>query len=166
MIATEIASYTVGDEVEDFALPDLEEEETRLSDLAGEWTVLYFTTTWCPYCTAEAPYIEEEIVERFQEQGVRLVVIDVKEPAVVARRLPEQFGWKCPFLIDEAGDVSARFAPRKEGLSAEVAVINAHVVLDSRGIVRYAEYLNMERFDARVTSLVAALARLTGRSHV
>jgi hypothetical protein len=89
-------------------------------------------------------------------------VVDVKEPPEVARQLPDRFGWTSPFLIDGAGDVSERFAPKKEGLAPEVAIINGHLVLDSDCVIRYAEYLNMERFDAHVTSLVDALERLTG----
>lgn len=165
MTMTELASYTIGDQVEDFVLPDLDGRAVRLSEAMGAWTVLYFTTTWCPYCTAEAPYIEDEVVARFEDEGLRLIVIDVKEPPEVARQLPERFGWACPFLIDQTGEVSTRFAPKKEGLAPEVAIINAHVVLDRERIIRYAEYLNMERFDAHVASLVEALERLTGGPH-
>jgi hypothetical protein len=90
------------------------------------------------------------------------VVIDVKEPPEVAKQLPDRFGWKSPFLIDASGEVSTRFAPQKQGLAPEVAIINGHIVLDSEGVIRYAEYLNMERFDAHVKSLVEALMDLTG----
>lgn len=162
MPATEVATYGVGDRVEDFVLPDLEGREVRLSDVASPWTVLYFTTTWCPYCTAEAPFIEDEVVARFEDRGTGLVIVNVKEPPEVARQLPEEFGWEAPYLLDEDGEISTRFAPKKEGLDPEVAIINAHVVLDEERTIRYAEYLNMERFDARVKSLVEALERLTG----
>lgn len=81
--------------------------------MTGKWTLLYFITTWCPYCTAEAPYLESELLARFAHRGLRLVVIDVKEPAAVARTLPERFGWPSPFLVDASGAVSERFAPRR-----------------------------------------------------
>jgi peroxiredoxin len=70
-------SYTIGDTVEDFALPNLEGRSVQLTDVAGTWTVLYFTATWCPYCTAEAPYIEDEVVSAFAGRDVGLVVIGV-----------------------------------------------------------------------------------------
>ncbi len=161
MLASDVATYDIGDQVEDFVLPDLDGREVRLSEVAGRWTVLYFTTTWCPYCTAEAPFIEDEVVARFESRGLRLVIVDVKEPPEVAQQLPDQFGWEAPFLLDEDGGISNRFAPKKEGLAPEVAIINAHVVLDEERVIRYAEYLNMERFDAHVKSLVGALERLT-----
>jgi peroxiredoxin len=160
--ATATASYTIGDLVEDFELPSLDGDAIRLGDVAGKWTLLYFTTTWCPYCTAEAPYLESELKTRFAERGVKLVIIDVKEPAAVARALPERFGWTSPFLVDATGEVSERFAPRKEGLAPEVAIINAHLLLDEQHIVRFAEYLNMERFDIHATTVAAAIEALTG----
>ena len=156
------ATYMVGDRVEDFELPDVNGNLVRLSDATGQWTVLYFTATWCPYCAAEAPYLESNVVDRFNDRGVRLVIVDVKEQPDIARQLPDRFGWKSPFLIDLSGEVSERFAPQKEGLAPEVAIINGHLVLDQNLVIRYAEYLNMERFDAHVTSLVDALEELTG----
>jgi len=160
--ATAATTYAIGDRVEDFELPNLDGESIRLSEVAGKWTLLYFTTTWCPYCTAEAPFLESEVLSRFADRGLRLVVIDVKEPAAVARMLPERFGWTSPFLVDESGEVSERFAPQKEGLAPEVAIINAHLLLDDEGVVRFAEYLNMERFDIRATTVAAAIEALTG----
>lgn len=162
MNATDVRTYSVGDRVDDFELPDVDGNPVRFSDVTGEWTLLYFITTWCPYCTAEAPYLESELVARFVDHGLRLVVIDVKEPAVVARTLPERFGWTAPFLVDARGAVSERFAPHKEGLAPEVAIINAHLVLDQNRTIRFAEYLNMERFDIHATSVAAAIDQLTG----
>ena len=162
MPSTTIRPYGVGDRVEDFELPDVGGRIVRFSDVSGPWTLLYFTTTWCPYCTAEAPYLESELVERFADHGLRLVVIDVKEPAAVARSLPYRFGWTSPFLIDENGELSERFAPQKEGLASEVAIINAHLLLDGDGVVRFAEYLNMERFDVHATSVAAAIEGIVG----
>ena len=155
-------TYGVGDRVADFELPDLAAEPHRLSDLAGDWTLLVFTTTWCPYCTAEAPFLETEVVAPYRDRGLRAAVVDVKEPPEVARQLPDRFGWTIPFLIDESGETSERFAPKKEGLPPEVAVINAHFILDSELEVRFAEYLNMERFDVHATTVAKALAELTG----
>lgn len=159
---TQIGPYQVGDRVDDFELPDVHGRPVRFSDVTGTWTLLYFITTWCPYCTAEAPYLESELVAQFADRGLRLVIVDVKEPAAVAATLPDRFGWTSPFLVDESGELAERFAPRKEGLAPEVAIINAHVVLDQDRRVRFAEYLNMERFDVHATSVAAAIERLTG----
>lgn len=164
MQSTTLTTYTIGDTVEDFVLPDVDGNPVRLSDVTGKWTLVYFTTTWCPYCTAEAPYLESELVASFEDAGLKLVVIDVKEPAAVARMLPDRFGWKSPFLIDLNGEVSERFAPRKEGLAPEVAIINAHLLLDENRVIRFAEYLNMERFDVHAVAVKAAFEELIGEA--
>lgn len=163
MTATKVRTYEIGDQVEDFELHDIDGNPVRFTDITGEWTLMYFTTTWCPYCTAEAPYLESELLAQFADRGLNLVVIDVKEPAAVARTLPERFGWTSPFLIDQTGEVAERFAPQKEGLAPEVAIINAHLLLDRNRVIRFAEYLNMERFDVHATSVAAAIDELIGR---
>jgi len=165
MSVTETTTYKVGDRVADFELPDLSGKPRRLSALSGRWTLLVFTTTWCPYCVAEAPYLEDEVAVPFFDRGLSVVVVDVKESPDVARQLPERFGWTMPFLLDEDGALSERFAPKKEGLPPEVAVINAHFVLDEAGVVRFAEYLNMERFDVHATAVREALETLIGESN-
>jgi peroxiredoxin len=162
MTTTGVTTYEVGDRVEDFELPDVEGNPVHFSDVAGTWTLLYFITTWCPYCTAEAPYLESELVAQFADRGLKLVVIDVKEPAALARTLPERFGWSSPFLVDEVGELSERFAPPKEGLPPEVAIINAHLLLDEDRVIRFADYLNMERFDVHATSVAASIETLMG----
>jgi peroxiredoxin len=162
MTAATTTTYGVRDRVADFELPDLNGEPQRLSELAGAWTLLVFTTTWCPYCVAEAPFLESEIAGRFRARGLEVVVVDVKEPPEIARQLPDRFGWTMPFLIDAGGEVSEAFAPKKEGLPPEVAVINAHFVLDSEREIRFVEYLNMERFDVHATAVADALEELIG----
>jgi peroxiredoxin len=165
MQTTALSTYTVGDTVEDFVLPDVDGNPVRFSDVTGKWTLIYFTTTWCPYCTAEAPYLESELVAGFADAGLKLVVIDVKEPAALARMLPERFGWTSPFLVDLDGQISERFAPKKEGLAPEVAIINAHLVLDEDRVIRFAEYLNMERFDIHAVEVKAAIEALLEEGH-
>ena len=161
MTTTVVKAYEVGDQVEDFVLPDVDGNPVRFSEVAGTWTLVYFITTWCPYCTAEAPYLESELVAQFADRGLKLVVVDVKEPAVLARTA-RALRWTSPFLVDETGEVSERFAPPKEGLPPEVAIINAHLLLDQSGVIRFAEYLNMERFDIRATSVAASIEALMG----
>jgi peroxiredoxin len=154
--------YDVGDVVEDFALPTLDGGEGRLTDYDGKVVLLVFTATWCPYCGAEAPFLEQEIWQRFKDRDFQLVVVDIKESAELMRPFRERYGWTCPVWSDEQGHLALRFAPQKEGLPPEVAVINAHFILDGARRVLYRDYLNMERFDARAAPVVAELERVLG----
>ena len=153
------APYGVGDLVADFALPALDGGQGRLSDCQGKTVVLVFTATWCPYCGAEAQSLEG-ISQRFKDRDVQMIVVDVKEDAATAARFRDHHGWTYPVWLDQSGALGLQFAPHKEGLPPEVAIINAHFILDGEGRVQYRDYLNMERFDARATAVVEELERL------
>lgn len=154
------APYNVGDEIKDFSLPLLDGSKVRFSDYRGKTIVLVFTATWCPYCGAEAPFLEKEVWQKYRERGVQVLVIDVKESAEIIGKFRDRYGWTFPVVVDESGEVALQFAPRKEGLPPEVAIINAHFIVDSKGKVRYREYLNMERFDARARTVAEELEKV------
>ncbi len=155
--------YEVGDVVADFSLPTLDGDVGRLSDYRGKVILLVFTATWCPYCGAEAPFLESEIWRRYRDRSVQVIVIDVKEPPEVIRAFRERYGWSFPVWLDAPGELSLQFAPVKEFLPTEVAIINAHFILDAEGRVRYREYLNMERFDARARTVAQELEKVLGQ---
>jgi peroxiredoxin len=155
-------SYEIGEAVPDFELPTTSGTPARLSDYRGRPVLIFFTTTWCPYCSAEAPFLEHEIWERYRDRGLQVVSIQVKEGIALAGAFAEHHGWTFPVLVDEDGAVSERFAPRKEGLAPEVAIINAHFLLDADGRVVYRDFLNMERFDAKATHVRAVLDEALG----
>jgi len=155
--STLVGSYGIGERPEDFELPTPSGGWVRLADLRGRPLLIFFTTTWCPYCGAEAPYLEQEIWQRYRDRGLQVISIQVKEGPKLARGFAEHYGWSFPVLVDEDGEVSARFAPVKEGLAPEVAIINAHFVLDAEGSVVYRDFLNMERFDAKAAHVRAFL---------
>jgi peroxiredoxin len=158
--ATIEGSYEIGEVVADFELPTTSGDRVRLSDHRGRPVLIIFTTTWCPYCSAEAPYLEQEIWQRYRDAGVQVLSIQVKEGETLAASFAAHHGWTFPVLFDEDGTVSNRFAPDKEGLPPEVAVINAHFVLDTDGTVVYRDFLNMERFDARASHVRSVLDEL------
>jgi peroxiredoxin len=155
-------SYEIGERVPDFELPSTSGETVRLSDYRGRPVLIFFTTTWCPYCSAEAPFLEQEVWQRYGERGLQVISIQVKEGAALAAAFAEHHGWTFPVLVDEDGAVSERFAPVKEGLPPEVAIINAHFVLDGEGTVVHRDFLNMERFDAKASHVRSFLDDFLG----
>lgn len=144
----------------DFSLPDIEGREVRISDYKGKVTLIFFFTTWCPYCSAEAPYLEKEVWQELKDRGVQVVAIDVLENKELAEKMKEKFNWSFPVLLDTEGKVTAKFAPEKEGLTPEVAVINSHFILDKELRIRRYDYLNMERFDAQARDTVRKLEEI------
>ncbi|HEX9122394.1 MAG TPA: peroxiredoxin family protein [Actinomycetota bacterium] len=155
-------SYEIGEVVPDFELPSISGETVRLSDYRGRPVLIFFTTTWCPYCSAEAPFLEQEIWQRYRGTGLQVLSIQVKEGGALAGAFAGHHGWTFPVLVDEDGEVSERFAPHKEGLAPEVAIINAHFLIDADGTVVYRDFLNMERFDAKASHVRAVLGDYLG----
>ncbi len=148
--------FKLGEEI-DFTLSDLEGKKVSLSDYKGKVVLAFFFTTWCPYCSAEAPYLEKEVWQKYKDKGVQILAIDVLEKKELVKKMRDRFGWTFPVLLDTDGKVTKKFAPEKEGLSPEVAIINSHFILDREHRLRYYEYLNMERFDAHARATAKKL---------
>lgn len=53
--------FNIGDRVLDFELSDMTGRRIKISDYQGKVVLLFFFATWCPYCSAEAPYLEQEV---------------------------------------------------------------------------------------------------------
>ena len=54
------------------------EEFTFPGDATGQASILFFWATWCPYCKAVMPYLDQ-VVEDYAEYGVRVYAIDFKD---------------------------------------------------------------------------------------
>lgn len=145
--------FKLGEKI-NFTLPSLEGKQISISDYKGKVMLVFFFTTWCPYCSAEAPYLEKEVWQKLKDRGVQVIAIDVEEDKELVGKMKDRFKWTFPVLLDTDGKVTRKFAPEKEGLPPEVAIINSHFILDRDQNLRYYEYLNMERFDAHAKATV------------
>lgn len=88
---------------------------------------------------------------------MQVLAVDVKENQELVEKMITRFNWSFPVLLDSEGVVAKKFAPHKEGLSPEVAIINAHFVIDRQQRIRSFDYLNMEKFDAHARRVVKLL---------
>lgn len=152
--------FVPGEKVRDFTLKDTDGNEISISDYKGKVTLLFFFATWCPYCAAEAPFLEEEVYQKLKERGVELVAIDVLEEKELGEKMKKRYHWSFPVLVDDKGKVTEMFAPAKEGLLPEVAIINSHFILDKEQRIRHYDYLNMERFDAHARATIRKLEEI------
>ena len=60
----------------DFALPTLEADSLRLSDLKGRIVVLNFWATWCAPCRQEMPELME-LQEEFEDRGLSVLGVSM-----------------------------------------------------------------------------------------
>lgn len=47
-------------------------------DATGQASILFFWATWCPYCKAVMPYLDQ-VVKDYADYGVRVYAIDFKD---------------------------------------------------------------------------------------
>ena len=87
--------------VPDFELPLLLTDDVLSSEsLRGHPVVLNFWASWCAPCREEAPLLEQTY-QRFRDQGVRFVGVNIRDQEPNARRFVEDFGITFPVVRDE-----------------------------------------------------------------
>ena len=107
-------SFTLGDPVPSFTLPDTagERHSVPLDDGAPPATVLVVTCIHCPYVVAWNPRLRA-VAEEYGPRGVRFLGINANDAARYPadslehmRRFVEDQGWPYPYLHDESQDVA------------------------------------------------------------
>jgi len=165
MVATstdEEKQFGLGAMAPDFNLPDLNGEVVNLSSLKGHIIVIQFATTWCPFCFAEAPYLEK-LSQDYKTQGVKVLIIDVKEPAeLVQEKLQDKFNFSFPLLLDSDGSVATSYCPPKvlPDLARDEVMLASNLVIDQEGKIRFFSLLDTQSFDAKLETLRAKLNEL------
>ncbi len=146
----------------DFTLPDLYGEEVSSESLKGNFLVIHIATTWCPYCNAEAPYLEK-IAKEYRKRNVKVLIIDVREPAeLVKAKLQDRFNFTFPVLLDVDGSVAASFAPKdtNPALAKDEIMIASNILVDPQGRIQFLSLLDSAHFDEELTDLIARLDAL------
>jgi thiol-disulfide isomerase/thioredoxin len=80
--------------------------------------ILHFFASWCEPCREEFPALMAFM--QSQGDGVRLIGVDVGEPASRARAFTRKLGFAAPVALDEDKSITAAFARR--GLPATVVL--------------------------------------------
>jgi len=105
-----------------FSLRDLDGKEFNLSDYAGSTkkekgngVILSFFASWCAGCRSELPLINS-LVDELTGQGIRVVIVDVKEDVDTIRALLAELKVDKPVVLmdryGKAGDnYQVRFLP-------------------------------------------------------
>jgi thiol-disulfide isomerase/thioredoxin len=98
---------SVGQPAPEFQLVDLWGKKVRLSSLRGKPVFLNFWATWCVFCRAEFPELEEA----YREYGNRVAFLAVntsEDPATVKEYVARSKA-KVPVLLDRDGKVARRY---------------------------------------------------------
>ena len=115
----------------DFALPDLEGREMKLSEvLAGGPVIVDFWATWCKPCIKAFPELQE-ILDDYRDCGLRVLAVSIDGPRSSSRvkSLMASKGNTFDVLLDPSQRVARKF---------HVTSIPRTVLIDRDGTVVYA----------------------------
>lgn len=151
----------IGESAPSFNLSALDGKSYSLDQLRGKYVVIHFAATWCPFCNAEAPHLQQ-LYETYQDKGVQVFIIDVKEEKELVKKSFKKFDFSFPVLLDYDGSVSARYAP--EGvlpdLAREEVPLASNLIIDKEGKIRFYSLLNTTNFDAKLIKVKEKLNEL------
>ncbi len=152
----------IGKNAPDFSLVDINGNTIILSELKGNFIVLHFATSWCPYCNAEAPSLEA-LYNNYKQQNVIVLIIDVRETIEITQAWAKgRHNFSFPVLLDSDGQVSAQYAPKDilPDLPRDEVPIASNLIIDKEGKIRFYSLLDSKNFDAQLTELTANLTQL------
>jgi peroxiredoxin len=155
-------SQSIDQRMPDFNLYNLEGKLVGSDDYKGKYLVIHIATTWCPFCNAEAPYLEQ-LSKEYHDRNVRVLIIDVKEPAeLVSQKLKQRFNLTFPVLLDPEGEVAARFAPVDvlPELSRDEIMLASNILIDTEGKIQFFSLLDTKNFDSKLIHLKSKLHEL------
>jgi peroxiredoxin len=84
-------------------LAGLDGRRYGLDGLRGRVVLLYFWATWCPVCTGELPSRIESLHREFQDRGLVILAISMREPADTVAAWLKRHPISPPVLLDRDG---------------------------------------------------------------
>ena len=148
-----------------FTLVGLDGKNYSLTEQRGKYVVIHFAATWCPFCNAEAPNLEQ-LYKTYSSKGVQVFIVDVKEDKELVAKSFKRFNFSFPVLLDEDGSVSTKYAP--EGVQPDLArdevPLASNLIINKEGKIMFYSLLNTTNFDAKLTGLKEKLDELLASS--
>lgn len=142
----------IGQLAPSFELKSVDNKTYSLAQFKGKLTLIHFAATWCPFCNAEAPNLEQ-LYRSYKDRGVQVLLVDVKEPAELVGQSVKRVNFSFPVLLDNDGKVAASYAPAGvlPDLARDEVVLASNLIVDKEGKIRFYSLLNTASFDAKLT---------------
>ncbi|HAJ57751.1 MAG TPA: thiol-disulfide oxidoreductase [Candidatus Omnitrophica bacterium] len=111
----------------DFSLSTVSGKTVSLEDSRGKNVVLFFFTTWCPWCRKKFPELVKN-QERYKNDGVELIIIDAGESRAKVLSFVQKQGIPFDILLDVDMKVSEDY---------DIVGIPAFVLISEDGRILY-----------------------------
>ena len=114
-----------------FQLKDLAGNTVTLSQYKGKQDVLlFFWTTWCPYCRKGLKVLNEKHAQ-LSKEGVEILAINVNEPADKVNRFVRNSPLTFKTLLDSDADVAMAY---------KLLGFPTYIIVDKEGYIRSTGY--------------------------
>ena len=163
LYAADSWNYRIGEEAPAFKLKSLAGKTVSSLDLKGQFAVVSFMTSWCPFCNASVPALEK-LSQTYATRGVHVLVVDVAEERGPIKKFVAEHSLTFPVLLDNDGVVTTSYAPPPTlapDLDRQDVMIASFLIVDPSGKIQFLS-LNEDtaKFDAKLTRLQARLDEL------
>lgn len=110
----------------DFSLQDLSQNTVDLSSYKDKHPViLFFWTTWCPFCVRELKALSQ-IYPQLESEGLELFPIAVGEPRYKVENFIERQGLDLKVLLDKDADVAYAYG---------ILGVPTYILIDKKGYI-------------------------------
>jgi cytochrome c-type biogenesis protein len=124
-----------GDTAPLFEVLDMQGVAFNSAELKGNYALLVFFATWCPYCRMELPEVQELYNEYGNEPNFKLLVIGCRQREPVAEQsaaltaFAQKNNYTFPLYVDTAKVAFSQFA--KRGIPRTFLLDTAGIVIES-----------------------------------
>lgn len=127
----------IGELATNFTLLDLENRKISLSEFRGRQIILFFWTTWCPYCRKELRQLDA-LHRELSKDGVEILAINVDEPIDRVQRFIKNISFSYKVLLDRDSTVARDYG---------ILGVPTYIFIDKEGrIVSYDHYFSQEKY--------------------
>jgi thiol-disulfide isomerase/thioredoxin len=130
----DLSPYAAAPQAPPVRLQDPAGREHRLEDYRGNLVLVNFWASWCPPCIREMPSIRR-LAERLDGRPFRVLAVNVRQSAAMARRFRSSLGEAAIILADDRGEVFDAWGGQ---------IMPTSFLVDAEGRLRYRAYGEVE----------------------
>jgi thiol-disulfide isomerase/thioredoxin len=93
-----------------FRATTLDGETITTDSVHGKVVLVQFWATWCPYCRADAPFVDK-LAREFRDQGLEVLAVDIGESKKTVTKFLAQNPRECKIVLMEDTNLAAWFSP-------------------------------------------------------
>lgn len=126
-----------GESAVNFNLWDLENEKISLAEFRGKPVILFFWTSWCPFCREELKQLNLNYRE-LSENNVEVLAININEPVEKIQRFIRRYPFSGKILLDKDATVARGYG---------ILGVPTYIFIDKEGrFVSYSHYFSPEKY--------------------